>query len=47
MDGTPMLNPLVSVATDTTIAYAEQVMDEGLGKKQHDLNKLIFAAMVL
>lgn len=38
MTGTKMLNPMYSIATDGTIAYAEQVRDESRNKFQKDIN---------
>ena len=38
MTGTKMLNPMYSIATDGTIAYAEQIKDEGSGKFQSQIN---------
>ena len=38
MTGTKMLNPMYSIATDGTIAYAEQIKDESRNKFQKDIN---------
>ena len=38
MKGTKMLNPMYSIATDGTIAYAEQIKDESRNKFQKDIN---------
>lgn len=38
MTGTKMLNPMYSIATDQTIAYAEQIKDESRNKFQKDIN---------
>ena len=38
MTGTKMLNPMYSIATDGTIAYAEQIKEEGSGKFQSQIN---------
>ena len=38
MQGTKMLNPMYSIATDQTIAYAEQIKDESRNKFQKDIN---------
>ena len=38
MTGTKMLNPMYSIATDGTIAYAEQIKDESRGKFQKEIN---------
>ena len=38
MTGTKMLNPMYSIATDNTIAYAEQIKDESRNKFQKDIN---------
>ena len=49
MSGTQMLNPLYSVATDGTIAYAEQILDgtNGGNKFQTYYNKLTKKAIKL
>ena len=33
-----MLNPMYSIATDQTIAYAEQIKDESRNKFQKEIN---------
>lgn len=38
MKGTKMLNPMYSISTDGTIAYAEQIKDESRNKFQKDIN---------
>jgi hypothetical protein len=38
MTGTKMLNPMYSIATDGTIAYAEQIKDESRNKFQKEIN---------
>ena len=38
MTGTKMLNPMYSIATDQTIAYAEQIKDESRNKFPKDIN---------
>ena len=38
MTGTKMLNPMYSIATDQTIAYAEQIKDESRNQFQKDIN---------
>lgn len=38
MTGTKMLNPMYSIATDQTIAYAEQIKDESRNKFQKEIN---------
>ena len=38
MTGTKMLNPVYSIATDGTIAYAEQIKDESRNKFQKEIN---------
>lgn len=38
MKGTKMLNPMYSISTDGTIAYAEQIKDESRNKFQKEIN---------
>lgn len=45
MKGTKMLNPMYSIATDGTIAYAEQIKDESRNKFQNDINAELQAAI--
>lgn len=45
MKGTKMLNPMYSIATDGTIAYAEQIKDESRNKFQKDINEELQAAI--